>query len=188
MIVIEKPQGRSVLFNCDYCGSEHSEPLSLYKRTKRHFCKRHCYDRFKSELRPIEEHPLFGSGRAVWKDCANCGKRIRVGLSRQKYRRNYCSNTCEASMRSKLPSTEQNRYGTGVVSESEHALRKAVRSITNKAIQAGKLVRQTCFCGAFGEAHHSDYNKPLKVKWLCRQHHAELHRALYDKQQRGVEK
>lgn len=28
------------------------------------------------------------------------------------------------------------------------------------------------------DAHHPNYDKPLEVIWLCRQHHKDLHRAL----------
>ncbi len=46
------------------------------------------------------------------------------------------------------------------------------------AVRSGKLVRQPCeVCGATGRihAHHDDYTKPLEVRWLCRNHHAEKH-------------
>lgn len=33
-------------------------------------------------------------------------------------------------------------------------------------------------CGEAGEKHHDDYDKPLEVKYLCKTHHAELHRKL----------
>ena len=50
------------------------------------------------------------------------------------------------------------------------------RQILNKAIRAGKIVRGICWCGKPGEAHHTDYSKPLEVVWLCRTHHAREHR------------
>jgi hypothetical protein len=50
------------------------------------------------------------------------------------------------------------------------------RTVVNNAIRDGKLVRQNCWCGKIGQAHHEDYTQPLEVQWLCRKHHAELHR------------
>jgi hypothetical protein len=45
----------------------------------------------------------------------------------------------------------------------------------NNAIRSGRLIAEDCFCGAKGEAHHEDYEKPLDVKWLCKLHHKWTH-------------
>ena len=50
------------------------------------------------------------------------------------------------------------------------------RSLVNHRIRDGQLERGNCFCGEVGEAHHVDYSEPLKVTWLCKQHHALHHR------------
>lgn len=46
------------------------------------------------------------------------------------------------------------------------------------AIKSKRLQREPCeICGVSkSEAHHDDYAQPLKVRWLCRRHHAEAHR------------
>lgn len=52
-----------------------------------------------------------------------------------------------------------------------------------RGVRAGKVVRGTCeVCGTPDDVqgHHDDYTKPLDVRWLCRQHHMELHRARTD--------
>ena len=52
------------------------------------------------------------------------------------------------------------------------------RWTVHNAIRDGRLLRQPCeVCGAVKvEAHHDDYSKPLDVRWLCRKHHAMVHR------------
>ena len=57
--------------------------------------------------------------------------------------------------------------------EKEHAV-----SMVHNAIVKGTLVRQPCEeCGCEpAQGHHDDYSKPLEVRWLCRTHHARLHR------------
>lgn len=51
------------------------------------------------------------------------------------------------------------------------------RWLTQRAIIAGRLVRQPCeVCGNVTvDAHHDDYAKPMAVRWLCRLHHREHH-------------
>lgn len=53
-----------------------------------------------------------------------------------------------------------------------------VRSVTYNAIKSGKLTRLPCEnCGEQRvEAHHTDYNKPFDVMWLCTRCHKDWHR------------
>lgn len=52
------------------------------------------------------------------------------------------------------------------------------RALVARAKRRGELVPQPCeVCGdPKVDGHHDDYNKPLKVRWLCRMHHMWLHR------------
>lgn len=55
-----------------------------------------------------------------------------------------------------------------------------VHSRVYVAVNNGTLVKQPCEqCGnTVVHAHHDDYDKPLDVRWLCQQHHVEVHRGL----------
>ena len=65
----------------------------------------------------------------------------------------------------------------------KNPLRTKACNIVNKAIQKGKIKKESCFiCDSFStEAHHPDYSKPLKIIWLCKKCHSELHRKLRSK-------
>lgn len=56
--------------------------------------------------------------------------------------------------------------------------KRAAHIILGNAIRDGRAFKLPCeVCGNVkSEAHHDDYTKPLQVKWLCRKHHAEIHR------------
>ena len=59
----------------------------------------------------------------------------------------------------------------------EDPKKKAARNLVNKMLRSGRLVRQDCEvdgCGRPGEAHHLDYDQPLLLRWLCRNHHQAL--------------
>ncbi|MBO9101361.1 MULTISPECIES: hypothetical protein [unclassified Rhizobium] len=47
-----------------------------------------------------------------------------------------------------------------------------------RAIVAGDLEKLGCeVCGHDAvDAHHDEYDEPLRVRWLCRRHHTRLHR------------
>jgi len=44
-------------------------------------------------------------------------------------------------------------------------------------LRRGKIPRRPCeVCGdPNAEMHHDDYSKPLDIRWLCREHHMDLH-------------
>lgn len=68
-----------------------------------------------------------------------------------------------------------------VVYNRTRKLQVSARSKANNAIISGKLIKMPCeSCGSrkYIQAHHSDYNKPLYVNWLCKKHHYELHSPL----------
>jgi len=54
---------------------------------------------------------------------------------------------------------------------------KAIQ-LVRQAVDSGKLVRTPCEkCGSTNGVvfHHDDYDKPLKVRPLCSQHHRDWH-------------
>ena len=55
--------------------------------------------------------------------------------------------------------------------------RRRAHRLVHRAITSGKLERQDCeICQSSAHAHHDDYGLPLKVRWLCRNHHTQWHR------------
>lgn len=70
------------------------------------------------------------------------------------------------------------------LAESERAAKLAepekykARYLVFNAKRAGKIPQLPCaVCGATNsQAHHFDYSRPLDVIWLCRIHHAEVHK------------
>lgn len=51
------------------------------------------------------------------------------------------------------------------------------RAYANVYIRRGHIQKRLCeICGESAQMHHEDYNKPLEIKWLCRNHHLEYHK------------
>ena len=67
----------------------------------------------------------------------------------------------------------QSRYNT------KNRIKRLAKDIVNNAIKAEKLKKRSCkICGIKKvEGHHKNYNKPLKVIWLCKKHHKEIHKS-----------
>jgi hypothetical protein len=110
-------------------------------------------------------------------NCCYCGKVSHDRLSHYKLKkRHFCSRKCYSDFRRDLlPKEEQHAYGSGY-SLAERVLRKKCREILNHAIRDGKIKRGKCvLCGKKAEAHHLDYTNPLKIAWLCFNHHRKVH-------------
>lgn len=59
-----------------------------------------------------------------------------------------------------------------------HKKQRVAHNAVSNALRDGRLTRMPCgVCGSeLTEAHHPDYDKPLEVIWLCREHHMQIHR------------
>jgi hypothetical protein len=79
-----------------------------------------------------------------------------------------------------LPSNREykKRYLHDFPDSPMRLLKENVRTQVYKAIKSGRLVRGSCEvagCEITTEAHHNDYSKPFEVRWLCKQHHEDVH-------------
>lgn len=49
-------------------------------------------------------------------------------------------------------------------------------SYSHVYLKRGVIKKQTCaLCGSSAQMHHPDYDKPIRIIWLCRKHHLNLH-------------
>ena len=60
---------------------------------------------------------------------------------------------------------------------SAHPLARWAHVALSSGLKKGLLERKPCeVCGEpDSEGHHDDYQQPLRVRWLCRQHHRATH-------------
>lgn len=98
--------------------------------------------------------------------CSKCEKPLgptRIG----KYR--YCNLCHAANMRAKRPKHSE------LTNEEKKKLN--CRSHTKMLLRRGTIVKLPCKCGSVKvEAHHTDYNNPRLVTWLCRPCHMKEHK------------
>ncbi|HXK36406.1 MAG TPA: hypothetical protein VJ553_02395 [Candidatus Paceibacterota bacterium] len=64
-----------------------------------------------------------------------------------------------------------------MISKEKKLIMYKAHKAVNIALRNGDLERQLCeVCGRdHAHAHHDNYSKPLKVRWLCIRHHIQAH-------------
>jgi hypothetical protein len=110
--------------------------------------------------------------------CDYCGKEYKTRKSHYaRTERHFCCRSCYSKYREEfIPKEEHYAFGTGYSIEEKKKRIKA-RSIFNHYLRDNHLNRQPCeICGGKAEAHHDNYDEPLKVRWLCFKHHREWHK------------
>lgn len=112
------------------------------------------------------------SGALNMAEAAGFIVRRQHGLRGQKWRRN----EYEAA----FPEQDGLHYGLipWTKSASDRVKKQATKAV-KRALASGELQREACrLCGETDVvAHHSDYNLPLNVYWLCAAHHNRIHAA-----------
>ena len=148
---------------CDNCGNT----CLKYKynlKYKRHFCNKSCYSQF---------------SRIGYK-CHYCKKSFEKVVSNYyKNKRHFCSCKCHSLFRKEiLPKEEQPAYRNGGMSEQEKKKRIKARCALNHAVRDKRLKKLPCeICNdKKSEGHHHNYNKALKVTWLCKKCHWQEHK------------
>lgn len=79
--------------------------------------------------------------------------------------------------RAKTPERRAYTAGVGKRWRAKHPEAYRAHNAVNNAVRDGKLGKLPCaICGnPKSHAHHTDYSKPLEVKWLCAQCHQRIH-------------
>jgi hypothetical protein len=121
-------------------------------------------------LSEFYKHPMMGDGHLG--KCKLCTKKD-VRARRQANHEHYLQYDRERSK-------EPERRAAIQAAKEKDPLKVWARKATHSAINRGILVRQPCeVCGnERSDAHHEDYHQPLRVRWLCRQHHMGTHHPL----------
>jgi len=139
------------------------------------------------ESKPLTEyynHATNKDGKGgSCKDCYNKGRytyaKNNIDMSRA-WQRKYADSKKGTRVRGTYYKNNKSRLFEAFYKRAKKLPKEVIKaySIVVKAKRNGKLIQQYCIeCGnEKSQAHHEDYSKPLEVIWLCRKHHAELHR------------
>lgn len=111
--------------------------------------------------------------------CRHCG---RIYKGRQES--TSCSRECAVASRDQSGGNNPNWKGGDITPaikgrryRSKYPEKDAAHRAVRQAIRNGFLARRPCeICREpSSQAHHDDYSRPLKVRWLCKEHHIAEH-------------
>ncbi len=107
--------------------------------------------------------------KSCW--CERVRTRRRTNPAVQEYDRN----------RAKLPHRKEAARRITINWRADNPEKWAAHIAVNNALRAGKIKREPClFCSdTKTHAHHTDYSKPLHVRWVCAKCHHRMHALLH---------
>ena len=141
------------------------------KKTRCLFDMKRCFKcKRRKERRMFYAHPEMGDG--LLGKCKSCTKKD----VQANYRKRIGHYRAYDKSRYKRPDRKVAVGGYQRQIRKRNPGKYRARMAVSNAIRAGRLVRQSCQeCGAKAQAHHTDYRRPLFVKWLCFKHHRAVH-------------
>lgn len=114
-------------------------------------------DRQCSKCKETKPDDCFGKSRY----CRSCMK---------SYNKDYHLKVKGTSWRKKQTRAAQEK------NKAKFPQRRKARRRLEAAVRSGRVEKLPCeVCGHVAEAHHENYDKPLEVRWLCKDHHEEVH-------------
>lgn len=92
------------------------------------------------------------------------------------YQKKY-DNTHKEKAKSYYEKNKEDFFRRAKKSRDKYPEEKKARAAILRATKRGEIKKGHCeICdNEKVDAHHDDYNKPLDVRWLCREHHMQWH-------------
>ena len=131
-------------------------------------------------------HPAMAYGTVnVCKDChkARMHKRRaeKIDEIREYDRKRGLLSHRKAAVKDRAPRYKDRPYSQASFHRAAHPVESAARAALGNAVRSGRIIKpsqcQMCARGGRIHGHHSDYSKPLEVRWVCAKCHGAIHRA-----------
>ena len=119
------------------------------------------------KIRPVGDFYWFKTRKEYKSECKSCARKDK----REFYYKN------RKKINAKLKSNKKGQSESNRHSKKKFPEKSRSRDLIHYALKIGHIKKLPCEeCGSKKvHGHHTDYQKPLEVKWLCQKHHCELH-------------